>query len=164
MVNILRKLPCRLYRYIWVIPIDFHSKLKRCVRNQGTDGSKSDNAKLFACDFTSGKCFLCLFRRLCNVFIVLICFYPVNTAYNITGCQKQSCKHQFFYTVCIGSRCVEDNNPLFCAFIQWDVVNSRTGSSDYFQLCIKFHFMHSGTSYQNSICILNFFCLCKILS
>ena len=61
MMNISGQSPCCIHRQIWIISVNFHSKMYSCISNKNTDGSKSNDSQLLTFDFATGKLFLCLF-------------------------------------------------------------------------------------------------------
>ena len=118
------QVPCCINRKIWVIAIYFHAKTACCVCHHGSDGSKTDDTKLFAADLASCELFFLLLGKLANVLFIFLLCNPLDTANDISGCKKHTCKYKLFYAVCICSRCVKYNNTLICTFIQWDIVNT----------------------------------------
>ena len=121
-----RNIPCCIDRQIRIITKHIHAQCYRRIGNLHTDGSKSDDTKFFSFDFSSCKCFFCFLGSFCNSCIFFIRFYPVDTTRNITACQKHSCDYKLFYTIGIGTRCIEYNDSLICAFLQRNIVNACT--------------------------------------
>ena len=161
-VYISGKLPCCFYRNKRVITVYFHAKGNSCICYQNTDGSKTDDTQFLSFDLTARKLFLLLLGKLLNLFVLTLRLYPVNTSYNISGCQQKSRDHQLFYTICIGTRCIEDCNTLLRAFSKRNIIYSCSCSSDHAELLRQVHVMHDSTSYQHCIRILNFICFCII--
>ena len=125
-----------------------------CCRicNQNSNCTKTDHTKLFAFQLLSGKCFLGFFCIFGNVPVFFVLLYPVDTADDISRSKKHTGNYQFLYAIRIGSRCVKYNDSLFCTFLKRNIVHTRTGSCNSFQIRCKFHLVHCRTSYQDRIC------------
>ena len=60
-----------------------------CICNLDTDCTKSDYAKLLACDLGSGKILFLFFCGLCNILIVLCRLYPLDPAVDIAAGKRR---------------------------------------------------------------------------
>ena len=158
------KIPCSINGDKRVISVYFHSQMCGRVCYHGTNGTKSDDTKFLATDLASCKLFLLFFSKFVNVFFIFFMCYPFNTANDITRSKKHTCKNKFFYTVCVGTRCIEYYDTLFCAFVYRNIVDTCTCTSDNFYIFRKFHFVHFGTSNKNGVCVIQFLCLFVIFS
>ena len=167
MMNISGKLPCRIYGYVRVISIYFHSQMCRCIRHQNSDRSQTDHSYFFSFQLRSCKSFLLLFCDFCDISVFFVLLHPVDTSDNVTGCQKHSCNYEFFHTICIGSGCIEYYDPFLRTTIQRNIVHTCTCSCHNFQVLRQFHLMHRCTSDQNCVCRLCSLCflivLCKFI-
>ena len=153
------KSPCRIYGNIWIISINFHSKMCCYIRNKNSDCSKSDHTKFLSGKFCSCKCFFLLLSNLCDISIFLEFLYPLNSTNDISGCKKHSCNHKFFYTIRICSRCIEYNNSFLCTFIKRNIIHSGSCTSDCFQVLSEFHLMHFCTADKNHVSFIRVFCI-----
>ena len=167
MMNTSGKSPCRIYRHIWIVSIYIHAKMCCSICHKHTDCSKTDNSKFLSLQFLSSKCFFRLFGIFGYVSILFILLHPVDAANDISGCQQHTGDYQFFYSICISSRCIKYNNSLFRTFLKRDIIHTCTGSCDCFQICCKFHFVHCRTSYQDRIsrlrCAYRCIVFCKFI-
>ena len=134
MVDTSGKSPCRINRHIWIVSIYIHAQMCCGIRHKHTDCSQADNSKFLSLQFLSRKCLLRLFGIFGYVSILFIFLHPVDAANDISGCQKHTGNHQFFYSICISSRCIKYNNSLFRTFLKRDIIHTCTGSCDRFQI------------------------------
>ena len=132
MMNISRQSPCRIYRNIRIISVNFHSEMRCRIRYKDSDCSKSDHSKLFAFQFCTRKCFFLFLGSLRNIAVFIISFYPVDSADNISGCKQHTCDHQFLYSIRIRSRSIKYNDPFLCTTIQRNIVHTCTCTCDRF--------------------------------
>ena len=158
------KVPCCIDGDERVISVNFHSQMCCRVCNHGSDRTKTDDTKLLTADLTSCKLFFLFLSQFVDVFFVFFVCYPLNTTNDITGSKEHSCKDKLLNTICVCTWCVEYYDTFFCAYINRDVVDTCTCTSDDFDIFRKFHVMHLGTSYQDCIGIVHFFCLFVIIS
>ena len=117
MFDLSGKLPCGIYRNIWIISVYFHTKINRSVGNHCSDGSQTDDTEFLSFDLAAGKLFFLFFCQFSNIFVIFFLFYPFHTAYDITGCKEHAGDYHFFDTVCVGSRCIEYDDTLLCTIL-----------------------------------------------
>jgi len=65
-----------------------------------------------------------------DIFVVFIFADPVDSAVDVSGSQKHSCKHQLFYAVCVSPWGIEYNNALFGTFVERNVVYAGSGAGN----------------------------------
>ena len=114
MFDLSGKLPCSVYGYIWIVSVYFHAKINSGIGYHGSDGSQTDDTEFLSFDLAAGKLFFLFLCQFSDIFVIFFLFYPFYTAYDITGSKEHTGDHHFFDTVCIGSRCVEYDDTLFC--------------------------------------------------
>ena len=148
------KIPCRINGKIRIITINFHSKSACCVCHHGTDGTKSDDTKLFAADLASCELFFLLLGKLADVLFIFLLCNPLDTANDISGCKKHTCKYKLFYTVCICSRCVKYNNTLLCIFFNRNIVDTCSCTCNCTNTFGKLHVMHFRTSHKDRVTLI----------
>ena len=158
------KIPCSVNGNIWIIAVNLHSQMSGGIGNHGSNGSQTDDSKLFAADLAACKLLFLLLCKLINVFLVLLTGYPLNAAHNITGGKEHSRNYQFLYTVGIGSRSVKNNDSFFRAGINRNIVYTGAGAGNSLYRITKLHIMHLGASYKNSIRFIDIFCFSVILA
>ena len=151
-MNIARQSPCRINRNIWIISINFHSKMNGCICHKNTYRAKTYNAKFFPFKFCSCEYFFLFLCDLCNIAILFVFLNPVDSSDNISCCQKHSRNHKFFYAVCVCSRRIEYNNPFFGTAFKRYIIHTCARTGDHFQVFIKLHLVHLCASHKNSVC------------
>ena len=158
------KIPCSVNGNIRIIAVNLHSQMSSRIGNHGSNGSQADDSKLFAADLAACKLLFLLLRKLINVFLVLLTGYPLNAAHNVAGGKEHSCNYQLLYTVGIGPRGVKNNDSLFRAGINRNIIYTGAGAGNSLYRIAKLHIMHLGASYKNSIRFIDIFCFCVILT
>ena len=159
MFHVAGQLPRRVYRNIRIVSIYLHSQRRSRVCHQDTDGSQADHAQLLAFDLIAGKLFLLLFSQLLQIFVLALGLYPANSSDNIAGSQQKPCQHQFFHSIGVCSRCIEDRDPLLRTFFQRNVVYSGSCSADHAEFLRQFHIVHHRAADQYGVRIRHIVCL-----
>ena len=167
MLDIPGQSPCRVDGNVRVIAVYLHAKSDGRVCNLSTNGTQAYHAKLLALDLTAGKGFLCLLCGFSDVCVVFVLFAPFDTAYDITGSQEQSGKHQLLYAICISTRSVKNNNAFLCAGIERNIVDTGSCAGNRQQGVGKLHFMKGCAADQNALCLIYLICelivLCELV-
>ena len=163
MLHITAQIPCSVYRYIGIEAIHLHAEMLCHIGNLYADGAKSDDTQLLSLDLRTGKILLCLLCRLGNILVVLVLFYPLDTADNVAGCEKHTGDHKLLDAVCIGSRRIKYNNSLLSTFVKRNIVHACTRSRDREKLIRQLHIVHGGASHKNTVRFVDIVCL-NILS
>ena len=158
------QVPCRINRKIWVIAIYFHAKTACCVCHHGSNGSKTDDTKLFAADLASCELFFLLLGKLADVLFIFLLCNPLDTSYDISGCKEHTCKYQLFYAVCVSSRRVEYNNTLLCILLNRNIIDACTCTCNCANALRQLHVVHFCTSYKDCITLVSGLCFFIIIA
>ena len=130
MMNVARQIPRGIHRHIRIVSIYFHTKMKRRIRHQHANGSKTDHAKLLSFNLLSGKHLFLLLRCLCDILFSGMGLHPLDASDDIAGRQKHPRNHQLFHPVCVRSRRIKDYNSFFRAVFQRNIIHSGSRPCD----------------------------------
>ena len=154
MPDIPAKAPCSIYGNIRIISVYLHAHMLSSISYSDAYCTESDNTKLLAHNLSSGEVLLLLLCCLGNILIILISLYPVNTACNITASKEHTGKYKFLNTIGIGTGCIEYNYTLLSHLIEWDIVNTGTGSGYTEKLLRDLHIMHCRRPYEYALSLI----------
>ena len=118
------------HRKVGIISDHIHAKPVGGVGHFRADRAKPDDTERLSLDFRAGKLLFGLLHGLGDAGIIMIFLYPLDTAGNVAGGQKQTGQHQLLHTVGVGARGVEHDDPASGAFIQRNIVDAGTRPGD----------------------------------
>ena len=158
------KIPCGVDRKVRIVSVNFHSKMGGGISNHGTDGSQSDDTQLLAADLAASELFFLFLRQLVDVFLILLLSDPLDPTYDITGCKEHSGKHQFFYAVGVGSRCVEHYDTLLRVIVHRDIVYACACAGNSHNRIGNLHVVHFRASDKDGVRVVRCICFFIIIA
>ena len=141
------------------IRVDSDNMHAQCIGGVGHHaayGPQADDPQGLALQFCPCKFLFAFLHILGQIFILGIILHPADGIRNITGGVDHGTDHQFLHAVGIGSRGVENDDALFCAPLQRNIVDAGTGPDDGLQPVSEFHVMHFRTTDDDAVCFFGF--------
>ena len=136
-------MPGAPHRDLWVEADHFHAEREHSIGDFDADGAEADNAKRAAWEFEAKELFLAGL----NFFLQIIAgvlqapdIFPCGT--DISRREQQARNCQFFYRIRVGTRRIEHRNASHAQLFNWNVVHSRTRSTDCDDGFRNIHVMH----------------------
>ena len=128
-----------------------HTKCICSLSDFLTDCTQSDNTQSLAHSFNTAELALSLFYLSSNIcFAVLEFSSPCNSLCYLTGSKENTCNHKFFHSVCICTGRIENNNTLFSALVNRNIICTCTCSADSQQFRTECIIMHLCRTHQNT--------------
>ena len=111
-----------LYGEERIIADHLHAKAHCGICDQNADSTQTDNAQSLSADLGTCEVGLALFYLLADIFLTLEGGNPVNSVSYLSGGKEETCDNKLLNSVCIGTGSVENNDALFCAAVNGNVV------------------------------------------
>ena len=125
-----------------VIANNVHTQVQSGICHQYANGTQTDDADGFSRDFGTDELLFASFYGFFHVFIACQSLYPLSAVDDAAGGYQETCQHQFFYGVGIGTGGIEYGNPHFCAFVNGNVVGACTCAGYPQQVVVELHAVH----------------------
>ena len=140
-----------------VVAVHIHVKVNRGVRHQGANGAQADDAELFAHNFRACEGFLRLFGRLGDVLVVSVLAAPFDTARNVARTHHKASNHELLHGVRVRARRVENDDALFRALVQRNVVHASTCTGNSAQVLGELHVVQRRAAHQDAFGLVEVF-------